>query len=540
MHVYLAYVRDADYFHLLPAERVDDGPDGRVRVMAFPPLGIQTLAPVLRQHGHRVRMFDTCHPRMGPGDIAEAAREERPDAVALSFLSVTAYPALKEAARRIKEANPSIPIIVGGAFASISPDRILEDCPFIDHVGAGEGEELLPEYLAHLADPGAVGGVSWRRDGKVVRNAARPLLRDLDRFPYADRESLPIDYIESLPLDVPAVLSLDKFCTIQTSRGCPYTCIYCDIPSLAEGKWRSRSPEHVLGEMQQLSDRGYRSIYLTDDHFLLKRKRIAAICNGIIDRNLQFKWGCEGRVDSVGVEQLPIMGKARCNWLAYGIESGTQKMLDRLEKRQTLAQVENAVSEAKRNGIARVHGFFVIGGPGEISDDIRETFRYAARLQIDTFGFNRLAVYRGTPLWQEYVSRGIVDDVRDWDKTFKCCDIDPDTVPNDEVNRIRMKGYLRLLAHRVATRPLRTWDLLRTFSRHMSWRDLGRLVSGPFRPKPAAVSSLPARMVEAGLSAPVRPAKAAPGCQGMPTGAGVRPFPIQPEPARAPTTGDGA
>lgn len=104
------------------------------------------------------------------------------------------------------------------------------------------------------------------------------------------------------------------------------------------------------------------------------------------------------------------------------------------------ATPERAVSEAKRNGIARVHGFFVIGGPSETADEIRETFRYAARLQIDTFGFNRPAVYRGTPLWQEYVKRGIVDDVRDWDKTFKCCDIDPDTVPNDEVNRIRMQG----------------------------------------------------------------------------------------------------
>jgi radical SAM superfamily enzyme YgiQ (UPF0313 family) len=506
MHVYLAYVRDKDYFHPLPGQRVDDGPDARIGVMAFPPLGIQMLAPVLRLAGHLVRMFDTCHPRMNAEHIAEAAREEHPDVIALSFLSVTAYPALKQAARRIKEANPGIPIIVGGAFATINPDRILENCPYIDHVGAGEGEELLPDYLAHLADPGAVAGLSWRRNGKVVRNTSRPLLSDLDRFPYADRESLPIDYIESLPLDVPAVLSLDKFCTIQTSRGCPYTCIYCDIPSLAQGKWRSRSPKHVLGEMQQLSDRGYRSIYLTDDHFLLQRKRIAAICNGIIDRNLRFSWGCEGRVDSVGVDQLPIMAKAQCNWLAFGVEAGTQKMLDRLEKRQTLAQVEHAVSEAKRNGIARVHGFFVIGGPGETADDIRETFRYAARLQIDTFGFNRLAVYRGTPLWQEYVNRGIVDDDRDWDKTFKCCDIDPDTVPNDEVNRIRMQGYLRLLARRMVTRPVRTWDLFRTFSRHMSGKDLGRLISGPFRPKPAAVRDLPARMVELGLEAPVRSA----------------------------------
>jgi radical SAM superfamily enzyme YgiQ (UPF0313 family) len=130
----------------------------------------------------------------------------------------------------------------------------------------GEGEELLPDYLDHLDNPGSVAGLVWRRGGNIVENAPRPLLRDLDQFPYPDRTSLPIDYIESLPLDIPTVLSLDKFCTVQTSRGCPYSCIYCNIPSLGEGRWRSRSPEHVLGELQEINDLGYRSIYLTDDH----------------------------------------------------------------------------------------------------------------------------------------------------------------------------------------------------------------------------------------------------------------------------------
>src|SRR5512136_632342 len=141
MHVYLGYVRDPDYFHLLPGQRVDIGPDARVRVMAFPPLGIQMLAPVLRQAGHRVRMFDTCHPRMRAEDIAQAARQDRPDVIALSFLSVTAYPAMKALARLVKETNPEIPVIVGGAFASINSERILSDCPYVDHVGVGEGEE---------------------------------------------------------------------------------------------------------------------------------------------------------------------------------------------------------------------------------------------------------------------------------------------------------------------------------------------------------------------------------------------------------------
>ena len=506
MNTFLVHVGDEDFCRVLPEEldRSKSG-NGRVKVMAFPPLGIQTLAPVLRQRGHHVRMFDTCHPQMKAEHIAQAAAQEQPDVIALSFLSTTTYPSVKTMARRLKAAAGEIPIIVGGAFATLNADRILEDCPDIDCVGVGEGEELLPDYLDHLDDPGSVAGLVWRCGGTIVENAPRPLLRDLDRFPYPDRTSLPIDYIESLPLDVPAVLSLDKFCTVQTSRGCPYSCIYCDIPALGEGRWRSRSPEHVLGELQELSDLGYRSIYLTDDHFLINRKRIDGICRGIIERKLEFHWGCEGRVDSVGIEQLPVMRQAGCNFLAFGVEAGTQKVLNRLNKKQSPAQVQHAVREAKRQGIARIHGFFVVGSPDETADDILESFRFAARLELDTFGFNRLCVYRGTPLWQEYVARGILDDERDWHKWFKCSDIDPTTLPSAVVNRLRAKGYGLLFLHRVLKRPIQTWKLLRTFGRHMKTSDIIKLLSSPFRRRTLTrKAELPARMMDLGLEEPDR------------------------------------
>ncbi len=506
MNVFLVYVRDENFCRLLPEELNISGPDdGRIKVMAFPPLGIQTLAPVLRREGHRVRMFDTCHPEMQAEHIAQAVKEERPDLMALSCLSTTTYPTLKSLAKQLKSEAPEIPIIVGGPFATMNADRILKDCPDLDCVAVGEGEELLPDYLNNLGDPGSVAGLVWRNGAEIVRNEARSIIRDLDQFPYPDRTGLPIDYIESLPLDVPAVLSLDKFCTVQTSRGCPYSCIYCDIPSLSKGKWRCRSAEHVLGEMQQLNDLGYRSIYLTDDHFLLKRQRINEICQGIIDRRLEFRWGCEGRVDAVGVDQLPIMSRANCSFLAFGVEAGTQKILDRLNKHQTLEQVEHAVNEAKRHGITRVHGFFVIGSPGETREDIMESFRFAARLKLDTFGFNRLCAYRGTPLWQEYVDRGIIDDERDWHKWFKCSDIDPTALPSEVVNQVRMKGYALLFARRIFRRPIQTYKLLRTFGRHMKTSDILKLLWSPFRRRTLTRKpELPARMIDSGLEAPRR------------------------------------
>ena len=506
MQVFLVYVGDEDYWRLLPAHLDRSAPDnGRIKALAFPPLGIQTLAPILRQRGHQVRLFDTCHPQMKAEHLVEAAKLDRPEVIGLSFLSTTTYPVAKALAARLKAEFPSIRIIVGGPFATVSPDLILRDCPDIDCVAVGEGEELLPDYLAHLDTPGDVAGLVWRDGSRIVRNADRPLIEDLDQYPYPDRTSLPIDYIESLPLDVPAPLSLDKFCTMQTSRGCPHECTCCDIPALSHRRWRCRSAEHVLGEMQYLHDQGFRAVSLTDDQFLINRKRITAICDGIVARKLLLRWGCQGRVDSAAVDQLPAMKKAGCDFIGFGVESGAQKTLDRLHKRQTLKQVEHAVAEAKRHGIRRVHGFFVIGCPGESPQDIRDSFRFAGRLKLDTFGFNRLCVYRGTPLWQEYCDRGIIDDQRDWHKWFKCSDIDPTVLPSGEVNRLRTKGYARLFARRLFVRPLRTGRLLWSFSRGMGLGGVLRLLGTPFRRHTSSRKpELPATMVEQGLDAPVR------------------------------------
>ena len=505
MNVFMIYVRDENFYQLLPEKFSKQMPDNaRLKVMTMPPLGIQTMAPIVRQHGHEVRMFDTCHPQMKGAHIEQALKEERPDVIALSFLSTTTYPAAKSMAERLKKSSPDTPIIVGGVFASMNAVHILKDCPYMDCVGVGEGDELIPDYLNHMDDPGSVAGLVWRNGAEIVSNAQRLLIKDLNQFPYPDRTSLPIDYIESLPLDVPAVLSLDKFCTIQTSRGCPYNCVYCDIPAFSHRKWRYRSAEHVLGEMQALNDMGFRSIYLTDDHFLLNRKRINAICTGIIERNLEFHWGCEGRVDSVALDQIPMMSKANCTLLMYGVESGTQKILDRLNKRQNLQQIEHAINKAKQHGIARAHGSFIIGSPGESEEEILESFRFAARMKLDTFNFTRLCVYRGTPLWKEYIDRGIIDDERDWYKYFKCSDIDPTVLPSEAVNRARIKGYAVLFARRIFGRPIQSFKLLRILGRNMAMSDIVKLLSSPFSKRTLMRKpDLPAKMMDLGVEEPV-------------------------------------
>jgi radical SAM superfamily enzyme YgiQ (UPF0313 family) len=256
--------------------------------------------------------------------------------------------------------------------------------------------------------------------------------------------------------------------------------VFCDIPIFNEGKWRSRSPQHVVAEFEHLQAQGYGSVYFVDDHFLLQPKRIEAICQGINDAGVTIQWGCEGRVDSTAQHLFPAMGKAHCRTLMFGVESGSQKVLDRLKKEQTLAEVEAAVNNAKAAGIEIVHGFFVVGTPDETVEDMRATFDFAARLRLDTFGFNRLCVYRGTPLWHEYVQRGLVDDTKDWFKYFKCSEIDPTCLPGEVINTERNAGFRRLFAYKLRHYPLQTLRLLRRFLRYMKLRDVAYLIVKPF------------------------------------------------------------
>ena len=186
----------------------------------------------------------------------------------------------------------------------------------------------------------------------------------------------------------------------------------------------------------------------------------------------------------------------------FGIESGSQKILDRVRKEQTLEEVETAVTNAKKAGIEIVHGFFVVGNPDETAEDMKATFDFAARLPLDTFGFNRLCVYRGTPMWQEYVKRGLVNDENDWYKYFKCSAIDPTCLSGEQINDARRAGLRRLFIHKLLHYPWQTFRLLRRFLRYMPARDVGYLIVKPFLGKKtgATKAEVLSRAVEHGAA----------------------------------------
>ncbi len=326
MRVFLIHIRDPQFYALPAAKRAANG---NIRVMGFPPIGIMSLSAVVKRAGHECVMFDQANPETPNETIIEEIRKQRPDLVGLSFLSTTSYPHAKILARQIRASDPRVRLAFGGVFATLNAERVKRQCPEVNFVCRGDGEQLLLDLLERLDDPGSVAGVTWEKDGEIINNPNRPLDRNLDQWPFPDRESLRLDFVESMPLDVPCVLSMERFTTMQTSRGCPWPCVFCDIPIFNEGKWRSRSAQHVVEEFRHLQSQGYGAVYFVDDHFLLQPKRIEAICQGINDNDVTIQWGCEGRVDSVAQHLFPAMAKAHCRTLMFGVESGSQKVLDR-------------------------------------------------------------------------------------------------------------------------------------------------------------------------------------------------------------------
>ncbi len=484
MKTSLIFVRDRRFFSnpsskFFRHRKHSPYPQGKKHyVLGEPPLGIMYLSSVLKKMGCGVSMTDQCHPEYSDDRFVDSLHRDPPDMVGISFLSNMCYPAACTLSRKIKAALPATTIVYGGVFPTINARKIVATEASVDIVARGEGEGIIRDLAQGLDRLDDIPGITFRSgSGAVVETPDRSPITDLDSIPFPDREGLDINYVASLPLDVPAVIWDRPYTSILSSRGCPFGCFYCNCPTFSGKKCRARSAGNVLEELEELDRMGYGAFTFVDDNFLLDPDRVTEICNGMVARKYSFRWGCEGRADPKVNRLFGKLAKAGCGLTMFGIESGSQRVLNGMNKRTKLFDIDQAVARAKDAGISIIHGFFIVGSPGETIQEVHQTFAFAEKIAINSFNFNSLTAFRGTPLWRNSVARGLIDEEKDWDKMFPVHSIDPDTIDSRTLFALRSHLVKRLVRRKVLKDPLEAAKIFSRFLQCMSLRDVYLLLT---------------------------------------------------------------
>lgn len=343
-----------------------------------PPLGLLSLATVCRSEGYEVQIVDDALLHLSDEELLQIV--SRFHVVALTAMTPTITEA-ERIARLIKKALPDKPIILGGVHATIFPQECFVTKLF-DIVVVGEGEDKILRALDQIDAPQILSAFS------KIQISEKPLpdysLIDIDaykpRYPHGQN---------------------GKWTSASTSRGCPFHCSFC-CKSIHGREWRSLRGAQVVELVTTLAEKhGIQDITFYDDLFTLNSKRVFDICAGL--QGMGVSWSCENRVDMADFMMLNRMGLAGCDIIYYGIESGSQVVLDRMNKGIKLQQVRDAVHFTKEAGI-KPCGYFMLGSPGETRDTIQETLEFAKSLDLFHAQFSVCSPLPGSKLYQEYLA----------------------------------------------------------------------------------------------------------------------------------------
>jgi anaerobic magnesium-protoporphyrin IX monomethyl ester cyclase len=325
--------------------------------------------------------------------------------------------------RETMKAFPSLDFVLVGEPELTLRDLI--DC--IEGRSQERSEELARLFAKHdgsYVAPGAgstvdlsgVKGLAWRRKGEIVMNESRQFIQDLDDLPVPKHELLPLQSYRMPMLKGP-------FTFIVPNRGCPAACTYCIKHVTYQNSVRLRSPENVLHELWQLKKLGLRNVHMYSDLFTVDRSQVLGICQQMIDQRIEMKWTCNSRVDFVDEELLTKMALAGCHLIAWGLESGNEKILRNVRKGANPAKARQALTWARKARIKN-WGYFIIGLPGETEATIRETIDFAKTLPLDIALFHIAAPYPGTPFFFEVIKNGWFRPGTRWEQV----DMDKETV----------------------------------------------------------------------------------------------------------------
>ncbi|MGB2986213.1 MAG: radical SAM protein [Phycisphaerae bacterium] len=374
------------------------------------PLGLLYIAAVLLENGYDVQVIDAEGDPHTLDDMLRAVEAYDPAIIGITCLTPTAATSV-ELGCRLREAHRCRTVVMGNVHAWVFAETLLR-LGACDFVVQGEGEFTLLELLRCLeagGDPASVGGVSFLQGEDFVKTPPRPLPRDLDVIPPPARHLVKhIDYDAGLISNMSYMRPKGTVSRhAMGARGCVFECKFCVVHQ--ERRFRTHSPKRIVDEMIDLQENyncGF--IFFIDSIFEANKGRAHAICDEIRRRGVKVPWGCEGHVRMVDRETLHVMRAAGCVNIAYGIESGSQRVLDRIGKGTKLEDVDEAIRLTHAVGIS-TSGLFILGLPGETRDQMERTIELAAKLPLDLAQFTLFVPFPGSRYFEELSAAGIID-----------------------------------------------------------------------------------------------------------------------------------
>ncbi|MFH1453784.1 MAG: radical SAM protein [Armatimonadota bacterium] len=434
----------------------------------LPLLGLASLATVLTEKGHKVRIVDLHVDELGVKDIVSIVGEGNYSVVGFSVYVTTIKNTLAFAGA-IKDEHPGVIICVGGPQATLDPDFFNQS--FIDYVFRGEADFTFADFIDTLKNGRKIDhikGCLKNESGSLKGSKELSLVDNLDDIPFLEVDK----FYDLKKFHQPAQVRGRKAVNVLSVRGCPFQCTFCAAASITGRKLRNISVGRFVDNLERLRSKGFDSFMIYDDTFTVNKKRAVAIAEEIIRRKLNMVWNCWSRADCVDEETLSVMRKSGCYLVMYGFESFNDKTLKRLKKGFTAEQCLKAVEVTKKAGMI-ASASFMIGLPGETKEDILNTINAAAKTRLDIGIFGIFEPYEGTPIYQDCVSSGrwikskyknrlLLDQEEVWV---------PDTLSREEIEKLtRMafnKFYLR--ASYVKSFLKMLW--------HLNWERKLRLIS---------------------------------------------------------------
>ncbi len=328
--------------------------------------------------------------------VKEVLRDFRPDIVGINAFSLTLYDAY-EVAKIVKGENTNVSVVFGGIHTSYYPYEMINQ-EFIDFIVQGEGEETFADFISKFGTDEMYyipGMISKKKNGKypdIITNPKRKEIENLDSIPFPDRQLL-IDRSIYRNLLIPKA----KETIMISSRGCPYSCAYCQVSGK---RYRFRSPENVVDEMEFLVEQGYNYVDFFDDTMNIRKDRVKNICREVIKRGLHKKmnWKFRGVANLIDEEMVGLMKESGCDMVYIGIESGSDRVLKSVNRVVTTENCLNAVRLLKKYGI-KIMGYFIIGLPGETEQEIFQTVNFALNLPLDYIQVNVLVPVPGSSIY---------------------------------------------------------------------------------------------------------------------------------------------